>query len=144
MNIRIDYIPVFFLLCFSSFSTAQSLYQDALSLSEIIKNEAQGSSGQFTSNPPKLVAMKERKGIHYFFAKNPIDYYGEDLYLEPVKKYVVAGASPDAQLLFEQEGKRIAGYQFQEALSEFTVIRNLGRGNIVLNNLQGESHLERV
>ncbi|MEM1327316.1 MAG: hypothetical protein AAGI23_15240 [Bacteroidota bacterium] len=109
---------------------AQSLYQDALSLSEIIKNEAKGSQNQ-TSEPPKLVAIKERTGVNYVFTKvNPIDYSGGAFELKSDYMYWITGASEDAQIELTDTEQRAQLYQFQTPDLQFRVIRTLGGGAI--------------
>lgn len=51
--------------------SAQSLYQDALSLAEILRKEQQESYQIEANELPKLVLMKERKGVHCYFTENP-------------------------------------------------------------------------
>ncbi|MEM8523793.1 MAG: hypothetical protein AAGG68_04075 [Bacteroidota bacterium] len=127
MNTKIACLLFVLFLCCVHFSTAQSLYQDALSLSEILKNEAQDSSGQLTSNPPALVAERERKGIRYFLAKNPISYLGGAFSLAESKIYLVIGASSNARIsLGKGKGKEQTDlYSFKEPSLRFVVHKNV-------------------
>ncbi|MEN0046734.1 MAG: hypothetical protein AAF806_06745, partial [Bacteroidota bacterium] len=56
-----------------AYLSAQSLYQDALTLAEILRKEQQKSYQIEANELPKLVLMKERRGVHCYFTANPPD-----------------------------------------------------------------------
>ncbi|MEM8526115.1 MAG: hypothetical protein AAGG68_15860 [Bacteroidota bacterium] len=66
----LHYTILLTLLYIASLS-AQSLYQDALTLAEILRKEQQKSYQIEANELPKLVLIKERRGIHCYFTDNP-------------------------------------------------------------------------
>ncbi len=57
------------LLTLTSLS-AQTLYQDALTLAQILRNEQNAERSFSAAEPPKLVLMKERKGVRCVYSED--------------------------------------------------------------------------
>ncbi|MEL6943857.1 MAG: hypothetical protein AAFO82_14440, partial [Bacteroidota bacterium] len=69
---RTLYYTAFLALISIASLSAQSLYQDALSLAEILRKDQQKANQELENEPPKLVVIKKRKEVYCVYNKfNP-------------------------------------------------------------------------